>query len=102
MASILIHVDFSKPFFLKNDASNYILETILFQNGKDKRLHPVIFHSRKFIVAKINYEIHNKKLLAIIGSFQEWNFFIEIATNPITVYTNQKNLEYFMSTQVLN
>jgi hypothetical protein len=69
MAPILIHLDFSKPFFFERDASDYALGAVLSQNRKDKQLHPIAFHSKKFIAVKINYEIHDKELLAIVGSF---------------------------------
>jgi hypothetical protein len=65
----LIHPDFLKPFFLESDASDSALEVVLSQKGEDKRLHPVAFHSRKFTAAEINYEIHDKELLAIVDSF---------------------------------
>lgn len=61
-----------------------------------------MFHSRKFSAAEINYEIHDKELLAIVNSFQEWRHFLEGAQHPVTVYTDHKNLEYFMSIKVLN
>jgi hypothetical protein len=67
--SILIHPDFLKPFFLESDASDSALEVVLSQKGQDTRLHPVAFHSRKFTAAEINYEIHDKELLAIVDSF---------------------------------
>jgi hypothetical protein len=67
---ILIYSDFSKPFFLESDASDYALEAVLSQNEEDGRLHSVAFHSRKFTTAEINYEIHDKEFLAIVDSFQ--------------------------------
>jgi hypothetical protein len=69
MAPILIHPDFLKPFFLKNDAFDYALKAVLSQKGMDERLHPIVFHSRKFTTVKINYEIHDKELLTIVNSF---------------------------------
>jgi hypothetical protein len=72
------------------------------QPDKDGRLHPVAFHSRKFIAAEINYEIHDKELLTIVDSFQEWRHFLEGAQHPVTVHTDHKNLEYFMSAKVPN
>ena len=72
------------------------------QFGDGEKLHPVAFHSRKFNVAEINYKIHDKELLAIVDSFQEWYHLLEGATHQVTVYTDHKNLEYFMSTRVLN
>ena len=101
-APILIHSNFQKPFFLESDASDYALGAVLSQHGEDGRLHLVAFHSRKFTAAKINYEIHNKELLAIVDSFQEWRHFLEGAQHPIIVHTDHKNLEYFMSAKVLN
>jgi hypothetical protein len=44
MVPILIHLDFSKPFFLESDASGYALGAVLSQNGDDERLHPTTFH----------------------------------------------------------
>jgi hypothetical protein len=38
-APILIHPNFSKPFFLESDAFYYVLGAVLFQNGEDGRLH---------------------------------------------------------------
>lgn len=102
MAPILTHPDFQKPFFLETDASDFALGAVLSQPDKDGRLHPVAFHSRKFTAAEINYEIHDKELLAIVDLFQEWRHFLEGAQHPVTVHTDHKNLEYFMSAKVLN
>jgi hypothetical protein len=52
-AQILIHPDFSKPFFLESDAFDYALLTILSKKRDNKRLHPVAFHSRKFTTVNI-------------------------------------------------
>jgi hypothetical protein len=76
-APILIHVDSSKPFFLETDASDFVLGSILSQYGKDGQFHPIAYHSRKFSAAEINYEIHDKELLAIIDAFEEWRHFLE-------------------------
>ena len=101
-AHVLVHPDFSKPFFMETDASNFALGLVLSQLGDGEKLHPVAFHSRKFSAAKINYKIHDKELLAIVDSFQEWHHPLEDATHQVTVYIDHKNLEYFMSTRVLN
>jgi hypothetical protein len=55
-----------------------------------------------FTTAEISYEIQDKELLTIFDSFQEWRYFLEGAVHPITVYTDHKNLKYFMSAWVLN
>ena len=74
-APILAHVDPEKPFIIEADASDFALGSILSQQGDDEKLHPVAFHSRKFDAAEINYEIHDKELLAIVDSFTQLGMF---------------------------
>jgi hypothetical protein len=40
------------------------------QYGKDGRLHPIAYYSRKFSTIEINYEIHDKELWAIIDALK--------------------------------
>ena len=84
------------------DTSDFALGAVWSQLGDREKLHPAAFHFQKFSVAEINYEIHDKELLAIVDSFQEWCHLLEGTTHEVIVYTNHKNLEYFMSTHVLN
>jgi hypothetical protein len=96
-------VDFSKPFYIETNASNFALGAMLSQEGEGRKLHPVAFCSRKFSAIEINYEIHDKELLAnIVDSFQEWCYLLQGTSHQVTVYTDHKNLEYFMITHVLN
>jgi hypothetical protein len=75
---------------------------VLSQYSEDGRLHPIAYHPRKFSAVEINYEIHDKELLAIIDAFEEWCHLLEGAQYITMDYTDHKNLEYFMSTRVLN
>ena len=70
-APILAHVDLKKQFIMEADASNFAIGSILSQQGDGENLHLVVFHSRKFDAAEINYEIHDKELLAIVNSFTQ-------------------------------
>ena len=101
-ALVLVHPDFLKSVFIEIDVSNFALGVVLSQFRHGEKLHSVAFHSRKFNAVEINYKIHDKELLAIMNSFQEWRHLLESATHQVTVYTDHKNLEYFMFTRVLN
>jgi hypothetical protein len=61
-----------KPFFLKVNALDFVLNVVLFQYGSGKQLHLVGFHLMEFLVVEINCEIHDKILLVIINAFKEW------------------------------
>src|SRR5438874_6042372 len=65
-------------------------------------MHPVVFLSRKFSPAELNYQIHDKELMAIVVACQEWRQYIEGAAHTVTVYTDHKNLIYFTTTKELN
>jgi len=52
------------------DVSDFALGCVL-SHFKEKKLHPVAFHSRKLNLMERNYEIHNKELLAIPEAFKE-------------------------------
>jgi len=49
-----------------------------------------------------NYKIHNKEMLAIICVLEEWRHFLEGATYPVEIWTDHKNLKYFMMAKKLN
>ena len=91
-APILMHLDFAKAFYLETNASDFALGAILLQMEVNKKLHPVAFYSQKFFAVEINYEIHDKELLAIVDSFQEWRHFLKGVVHPVTIYTDHKNL----------
>ena len=52
--------------------------------------------------AEKNYEIHDKEMLAIIQCLEAWRHFLEGAKDWFEIWTNHKNLEYFMKAQKLN
>ena len=52
-------------------------------------------------LAKCNYEMYNKELLAIIWCFEEWKPELEGTGIPVKVLTDHKGLEYFRSTKKL-
>ena len=49
-----------------------------------------------------NYEIHDKEMLAVIHCLEAWRYFLEGSRSKFKVWTDHKNLEYFMSNQKLN
>ena len=52
--------------------------------------------------AERNYEIHDKEMLAIIRCLKAWRHFLEGAKDWFEIWTDHKNLEYFMKAQKLN
>ena len=102
-APVLAHVDLEKPFIIEANTSDFALGSILSQQGNVEKLHPVAFHSCKFDAAEINYEIHDKELLAItVEYFTQWRHFLEGSSHQVIVFNDHKNRAYFQDARVLN
>jgi len=100
-APILTHWTPDCPLIVETDASDYALAAILSQYTSDGELHPVAFHSRTFTSPELNYDVHDKELLAIFEAFQRWRHYLEGSADPVNVITDHKNLEYFCTTKIL-
>jgi len=101
-APVLAHFDATKLVILETDASDFAVGEVLSQHDEENRLHPVAFHSRKFSPAEINYEIHDKGLLAVVDPFKHWRRYCEGVLYQVQVFSDHQNLEYFTTTIVLN
>jgi hypothetical protein len=101
IASVLLHVDQTKPFIVETDASYFAISAILSQPDKNGVHHPVAHYSHKFTAPEINYPIYYKELAAIILAFEEWRSYLAGAQHRVQVITDHKNLLYFASTHTL-
>ena len=72
------------------------------QSMKDGKQYPVAFYSKSLSPVEWNYEIYNKEILVIIYVLEKWKHFLEGAANLKEIWTDHKNLEYFMTTKKLN
>lgn len=101
-APVLQHFDPEKPITLETDASDYAIAAVASQPDADGKLRPIAYRSRKMDPAELNYEIHDKEMLAIVDTFKDWRHLLQDSKHPITVFTDHKNLEYFTTTKLLN
>jgi len=71
-ASILTHWISNAQLIIETDASDYALTVIFLIVNEDNEVYPVAFYSYTFTVAELNYNTHNKELLAIFEAFKIW------------------------------
>ena len=84
------------------DSSDFASRAVLSQESSDGKWHPVAFFSKSLLPVQRNYEIHDKEMLAIVRSLEEWRHFLEGSQHPVEIWTDHKNLEYFWKSQNLN
>ena len=87
-----------QPFRIEADSSDFATGAVLSQlSAEDGNWHPVAFLSKSLWETERNYEIHDKEMLAIIRALEE-----EGAPHKVEIWTDHKNLEYFISAKKLN
>ena len=101
-APVLTHWVPNAQIILETDASDYALATILsITSPDDSQIHLIAFHSRTFTAPELNYDVHDKELLAIFEAFKIWRHYLEGLASPIDIVTDHKNLKYFATTKLL-
>ena len=63
---------------------------------------PVAFRSRSLNEVERNYEIYDKEMMAIMDSLADWRQYLMGAKEPIEIWTDHQNLQYFKKPQKLN
>jgi len=99
---ILTHFIPDTPIIVETDASDYTIAGILSITCSDGEIHAVAFYSQTLTAPELNYDTHNKELLAIFEAFRTWHHYLEGSTSPIDIIADHKNLEYFSTSKVLS
>jgi len=99
---LLVAPDLDKEFRVEADASNFATVGVLSIKCEDSKWRLVAYISKSLNETERNYEIHDKEMLAVIRCLEAWKHFLEGTRSKFEVWTDHKNLEYFMSNQKLN
>jgi hypothetical protein len=99
---VLAHPNPEKPYFLETDASRAAMGAVLSQRQEDGHLHPIAYMSQSFNGVEYNYDTHDKELLAIIKALEFWRIFLEGTRDPITIFMDHCNLEYWQDSCTFN
>ena len=99
---VLVAPDLNKKMRIEVDVLDYATEGVLSMKCEDGKQRPVAFLSKSLNKTERNYEIHDNKMLAVIRGLENWRHLLEGIKNKFEVWTDHKNLEYFMKAQKLN
>jgi hypothetical protein len=103
-----LHSDFGAPgwdptFQVEADSSDFATGAVLSQQSlEDDKWHPVTYYSKSLNAVEWNYKIHDKEMLVVIWALEDWCHFLEGTHHKFEIWTDHKNLEYFMMVKKLN
>jgi hypothetical protein len=101
-APVLAHWNPDLDTVVECNCSGYALGATLSQFDKKGRLRSVAYFSRKLKPEECNYEIHDKELLAVVKSVEQWRGELRSIAKPFKILTDHQNLQYFMTAQRLS
>ena len=84
------------------DTLDYAMGGVLSMECGDEKWRPVAFLSKSLNKTERNYKIHDKKMLVIIRGLKNWRHLLKGAQFKFEIWTDHKNLEYFIKAQKLN
>ncbi|KAM2411779.1 hypothetical protein ACFXTH_030097 [Malus domestica] len=93
-APIIIPPDWSLPFELMCDASDYAIGAVLGQR-KNKKPHVIYYASRTLNDAQLNYSTTEKELLVVVFALDKFRSYL-IGTKVI-VFTDHATLKYLLT-----
>jgi len=102
MKPVLAILDIDKEIRVEVNTSDYATGGVLSTKCEDGKWRPVAFISKSLNTMERNYEIHDREMLAVIRCLEAWRHYLEGAKLEFEIWTDHKNLQYFMTSQKLN
>jgi hypothetical protein len=93
-APIIQPLDWSQPFEIMCDASDYAVGAVLGQR-KEGRVHAIHYTSKTLNGAQLNYATMEKELLAVVFTFEKFRSYI--VNSKIIVYTHHATIKYLLA-----
>ncbi|CAL1378821.1 unnamed protein product [Linum trigynum] len=93
-APIMVTPDWSLPFEMMCDASDYVVAAVLGQR-REKHFQPIYYESKTLNDAQGNYTTTEKELLAVVYAFDKFRPYLVLS--HVVVYTDHLTIRYMMS-----
>ncbi|SGY55391.1 BQ5605_C006g04014 [Microbotryum silenes-dioicae] len=94
------HTDSADPLWVMTDASNVGIGAVLLQGQDWRKAHPVVYWSRQYISAEVNYPTHEQELLAVVDALRQWR--VNLMGVHFHVLSDHESLKYLKTQENLS
>ena len=84
--------DFTKPFALVTDASNFGIGSVLLQKDNLEEDHPIAYFSKKLNKSQKSYSTIEKETFSLVMALEHFGVYLASSTGPIVVWTDHNPL----------
>jgi len=99
---ILMMVDTTKELHIESNASDFATDAVVSMKCDDEKWHPCAYLSKGLNDVEQNYDVYNKEMLGIMRALESWQHYLEGAKVQFKIWTDHRNLQYFMEAKKLN
>src|SRR5216683_7199543 len=82
--------------------SSFALGAVLFQKEDTGWRRDVAYFSKALSATEWNYDIWDREFLAIVTAFRTWWHLLARTQDPVQVFTDHSNLQYYRHLQKIN
>jgi len=93
-APVIEPPDWSLPFKIMCDASDYVVGAV-FEQRKDKKPYVIYYTSKTLNSAQMNYTTTEKKLFAVVFACEKFKSYL--VGSPVIVFSDHTTLKYLLS-----
>ena len=97
---MLAYFNLDKLYRVEYNSSNYVIVGAIEQLEENGLQYSITFYLLKINLAKCNYKIYDKELIAIIKAFEKQR--LELISVLAYIFTNYRGLQYFIIKKALN
>jgi len=76
----MVTFNLARKIVLETDSSDFAIGACLRQLEEQGKLRLVAYYSWKLSLAELNYDIHDKELLAIVVAMEQWRVYLKGST----------------------
>jgi RNase H-like domain found in reverse transcriptase/Integrase zinc binding domain len=93
---VLSVADYTRPFVVHTDASDYAVGAVLSQRDANGELRPISFMSQKLSDVEYRWSVYEKELFSVVSALPHWSMWLMHARHTVEIHNDHASLRFLM------